>query len=254
MFKNLVKITAVVGLFVLLLSSCSGNKIKPTASAEERLAFAMKKFNDENYLDAKTEFKILILNFPGHTLSAQAQYMYAECHFKLKEYILSAGEYEKLKRVFPNSEYVDDAQFKIGLSYFELSPKFSLDQDYTTKAIEEFQKFLEDYPQSELVSEANRYMKKCRDKMATKYFKNAESYHKLHYYSSAIIYYDYVLDNYYDTEYSQRSLVGKAECYHKKGDIEEAIKFYKLYLEKYPKGSKIGKVKAELEKIANRQG
>lgn len=253
MLKFLVNIITVFVLIVILFNACGGRKLKPSLPAEERMTIAMKKFNDEDYLDAKTEFRIIILNFPGSTLSAKAQYMYAECHFQLKEYILSAAEYEKLWRVFPNSEFVDDAQFKIGLSYYKLSPKYSLDQDYTLKAIEEFQKFLEDYQDSELKFEANKYMRKCREKIATKYFKNAESYRKLHYYDSAIIYYDYVLDNYYDTEFSQRSLIGKAECLSNKGEKEEAIKFYKLYLDKYPKGSKNRKVKAQLAKILAEQ-
>ncbi|OQX94972.1 hypothetical protein B6I21_07855 [candidate division KSB1 bacterium 4572_119] len=249
MTRIYVKTLTAMLLLLLILAACNKNKIKPSLPAAERMKAAEKMFKDEDYLDAKTEFRIIILNFPGNTVSAKAQYMYAECHFKLKEYIIAAAEYEKLVRVFPNSEYVDDGQFKIALCYYKLSPKYSLDQEYTLKAIEEFQKFLEDYPTSELKSETNKYMRKCREKLAKKYYVTAESYKKLTYYDAAIIYFDYVLDNYYDTEFSQQALMGKADCYFRMGNNEEAVKYYKIFLDKYPKASRANKVKAELDKI-----
>ena len=137
-------------------------------------------------------------------------------------------EYQKLIRVYPNSDYVDDAQFKKALSYFELSPKYSLDQDYTNKAVEEFEKFLEDFPKSELMPDVKLYMRKCREKLAKKYYENAQSYYKIALFESAIIYYDYVLDNFYDTEFAQKSLLSKAECYKRIGESDQAIKFYRL--------------------------
>ena len=149
-------------------------------------------------------------------------------------------------------EYVDDAQFKIALSNYKLSPKYSLDQESTEKAIEEFQKFLDDFPTSDLVPEANKYMKLCRDKLGKKYYSNAETYRKLTWYKSAIIYYDFVLDNYYDTKFAEKSLDAKAECFQKLGDFEQAIKFYKLYLEKYPDASDAKKVRTKLAKILDK--
>ncbi len=225
-------------LVIVFIGACSRQKIKPNISNEERMRIAEKLFNDGDYLDARTQFRIVILNSPGGSLSDKAQFYYAECHFRLKEYILAIAEYEKLIRMYANSEYVDDAQFQIGLSYFKLSPKAALDQTYTEKAIEEFQKFLEDYPQSELAPRAKDYMRKCREKLALKNFKNGESYRKRALYRAALVYYDYVLDNYYDTKYAELSLWEKAECYRLMGEIEHSQKFYKLYMEKYPRSSK----------------
>lgn len=241
-------------LFVLLigiLTGCGRHKIKPNISNEERMKVAEKMFNDGDYLDARTQFRIVILNSPGGSLSDKAQFYYAECHFKVKEYILAISEYEKMTRIYANSEYVDDAQYQIGMSYYKLSPKAALDQTYTEKAIEEFQRFLEDYPGSELVPKANEYMRKCRDKLAQKNFKSGESYRKRALFRSALVYYDFVLDNYYDTKFAERSLWEKAECYRQLNEVEQAEKFYKLYLEKYPKSAKAEKAKDFLSIITN---
>jgi len=251
MKKNSVREIIIVTLIFVALTSCSGHKIKPNLSAEERMKRAEKMFTEEDYLDAKTEFRIIILNYPGGSLSDKAQYYYAECHSKLKEYILAVEEYKKLIRAYPNSEYVDDAQYRIAMSSFKLSPKFSLDQTYTEKAIEEFQRFLEDYPGSPLVPEANNFLLKCRGRLAEKNFKVGESYRKRALFSSAIIYYDYVLDNFYDTSFAEKSLWEKAECYRQLGDETQAEKFYRLYLEKYPKSSRADKIKNLLSSRTN---
>lgn len=236
---HLLLLVLISGIF----ADCSRHKIKPTISNEERMKIAEEMFNDGDYLDAKTQFRIVILNSPGGSLSDKAQFYYAECHFRVKEYILAIAEYEKVTRMYANSDYVDDAQFQIGMSYFKLSPKAALDQSYTEKAIEEFQKFLEDYPNSELVPKANEAMKKCREKLAHKNFSNGESYRKRALYRSALVYYDYVLNSYYDTKFAERSLWEKAECYRQLGELEQAEKFYRLYIEKYPNSSKSDKAR-----------
>ena len=230
-------------LLIMVLAGCGRHQIKPNISNDERMKAAEKMFNDGDYLDARTQFRIVILNSPGGSLSDKAQFYYAECYFKVKEYILAIAEYEKVTRMYANSEYVDDAQFQIGMCYYKLSPKAALDQNYTEKAIEEFQRFLEDYPASDLAPKTNEFMKKCREKLAQKNFNNGESYRKRTLYRSALVYYDYVLDNFYDTKFAEGSLWEKAECHRQLGETEQAEKFYKLFLEKYPKSSKADKAK-----------
>jgi len=251
--NNILRVIIVTILILLTVAACSRNKFKANLSMEQRMERAIKMFNDRDYLDAKTEFRIIILNFQGSTLSDKAQFYYAECHFNLKEYILAISEYEKLTRVFSNSEYVDDAQYKVALSYYKLSPKYALDQINTEKAIQEFQKFLEDYPYSTLVPEADKYMQKCREKLAKKHFRNGESYRKRTLYRSALVYYDHVLDNYYDTSFAEKSLWAKAECLKLLGQHEQAEKFYKLYLEKYPDSSRVSKIKNMLSDLRSNQ-
>ena len=92
-------------------------------------------------------------------------------------------------------------------------------------------------------------MRKCRDKLAQKNFKNGESYRKRALFRSALVYYDFVLDNYYDTKFAEKSLWEKAECYRQLSEAEQAEKFYQLYLEKYPDNVKAEKAKEFLSSI-----
>ena len=220
---------------MMILCACGGNKLKANMTTEERLAHAEKLFADGDYLEAQTQLRIIILNSPGSTVVDRAQFLLAECHFKVKEFLLAAAEYEKLVRLYTRSEYLDDAQFKIGLSYYELSPKSDLDQKYTLMAINEFQKFLEDYPSSPLVSEVAPKLDAAREKLAKKEYSTATLYRRMAYYESAVISYDAVLSTYYDTRFAEPAYFYRAECLVKLQKPAEAAASLRLLLEKFPK-------------------
>jgi outer membrane protein assembly factor BamD len=202
-------------LITVHLSACGSNKLRANMTTEERLEYAMKLFNDHDYLDARTQFRIITLNAPGSAIVDRAQFYLAECHFHTEEFIIAAAEYEKVLRLYSRSEYLDDAQYRIALCYFELSPRADLDQKFTLRAVEEFQKFLEDFPDSELEEEASQKLQELRNKLAKKEYNSADLYRRLAYYESALVYYDEVLNRYYDTIYAEPSLYYKAEILHK---------------------------------------
>ena len=217
----------------LLLTACGGGKLRANLTTEERLTEAMKLFEKHDYFEARTQFRIITLNAPGSAIVDKAQFYLAECHFHMDEFIIAGEEYKKLIRLYPKSEYLDDAQFKIGLAYYKLSPKSDLDQKYTWQAIEEFQRFMEDYPQSDLKGEAQNYLMQVRNKLAKKDFDTADLYRKLAYYESALVYFEEVLARFYDTKYAEPSLFYKAEIQFKLEKYVEARDTLYLLMDKY---------------------
>ncbi len=234
--------------FLLLLSmSCSQRKLKANATLEERMQEGMRLFEKGNYFDAKTQFRIITLSHSGSLTADTAQFYLGECHFNMKEYILSASEYERLIKVYPNSDFVDDAKYKLGLSYYELSPKFALDQEYTKQSIIHFQEFLEDYHNSDLVPQVEKYLLEARNKLAHKVFASAEIYRKMSYYNSAKIYYSKVIEEYYDTEYAPKSLYWVGECNRREDDYQAAFETFDEFLQKYPNHEWIPRVRAKIK-------
>lgn len=236
-------------LILIAFSACKSYNVKPNLPAQERFELAMKMFKNEDYFDAKNQFKILILNNPALSFIDDAQYYLAESHFHLKEFILAADEYNRLIRLYPQSEWVDDAQFKIALSDYKLSPKASLDQKYTHLAVEHFQRFLEDFPSSDLVPEAEKLLKECRTKLAKKEFKSGELYRKLHDCEAALVYFNSVLDNYYDTKYARDALYWKGECLFELNRKDESFGTFTELMQRYPKSKYVGDVRERLEEI-----
>jgi len=232
--KFKLSIASVIFLLLIVFSGCNSYNVNRDLEPEQRLEIAKKMFNNKDYLEAKTQFKIITLNNPGASYVDQAQYYLAECHFHLKEYILAADEYGRLIRLYPSSERQDDALFKIAYCDYKLSPKPSLDQTYTVKAVENFQRFLEDFPQSELVPKAEELLKICRSKLAEKEYKAGELYVKLRDFNGAHIYFSSVIQNYYDTKFVEDAIYWNAESLYRLKKDREARQEFEELLRRYP--------------------
>jgi outer membrane protein assembly factor BamD len=240
-------------LLALACASCSSKKIKGNLPLAERMQLADDYFAKKRYLDAKDQYRIITLSYSGSRLADKAQFFLAECHFFTKEYILAGSEYERLIKMYPNSEYVDDAKYKLGFSYYKLSPKYSLDQEYTQKAIREFQEFLEEFRTSPLIPTVEKQLQECRDKLAQKVFSAAEMYHRLRYWEAAVIYFNLVLDQYYDSSFNAKAQYYLADSYRNLQKWNEAIDEYHRFIEKFPTHDLVNKAKQQIETVKTLQ-
>lgn len=247
MTTNLAKILT-VSLFLLLVG-CGSYNVRPDLTPQERLELAKLMFKNHDFVDAKVQFRRLTLNNRGLEFSDEVQFLLAECHFNLKEYVLASDEYNRLIRLYSHSEWTDDASFKVGVCNYELSPKTSLDQKYTILAVQFFQMFLEDYPNSELVPDAEKYLKECRTKLAEKDFKAGKLYLKLNDNTAALVYFNSVLEDYYDTSFAKDALFWKGEGLYELSRKTEALEAFQELLTKYPKSKYTAKAKGRVESI-----
>lgn len=232
-----------------ILIHCSHNLSLKSLTPMDQLEYAKSVFNKKDYFKAKNLFTVLVLNNPAGQTFESAQYYLAECEYGLKEYIESISEYEKLIKSMPQSSYVNDAQYKIGMCYYKLAPGYALDQEYTLKAISQFQLFLEDFPNSDLRPEAEKRLAECRDKLARKEFKTGELYTKMGYHRASIISFDAVLAEYFDSSYAQDALYLKGVSHQKLGELDQAELAFRSLLVKYPDSPHKSDVEERLKKL-----
>lgn len=216
------------------LVSCSSKEVAAGLSAEERFQRAKALFDEGEYLEAIQEFNVITLQHPGSAVAAEAQYYLAEARFRRKEYLLAAYEFQTLRRNMPASTHVPEAMYKVGLCYYYLAPKSRLDQQYTRRAIEELQAFVEYYPTSEYAADATDKIRELTNRLARKDFETAELYARMDYTKSAIYYYDIVIEKYHDTEYAPLAYLAKIELLMGKKKYREAKAEITKFLEKYP--------------------
>jgi len=218
----------------VILAGCGGGDITKVMSVEDRFAHAKALFDDEDYLDAITEFTIITLQYQGSTFAADAQYYLGECRFAREEFLLASFEYSVVKRNYPASPRVADAQFKMGLAYYNLSPRSSLDQQYTKRAIDELQSFVEYYPSHEKAVEADAKIKELTTRLAKKQYDTAILYRTMEYYRAALYYFDDVIEKYHDTEFAPLSSIAKVELLISRNRYREAATETKRFLDRYP--------------------
>lgn len=245
-----------IGIFSLLvvsilISGCGKKVNTDSFGPDEYFEYAKKIFDRGKYLQAVTDFTIIVLKFSGDPVVDDAQYYLAESHFKMDEFLIAISEYQKLINDYPESPYVPLAQFKKGLSYYNMSSRAELDQEYSRRAIREFQNFIEEYSGHELREKAEEFITELRTKLARKKMIAANTYRKMGIFDSAIIYYDLVLEDFYDTPPAKEALYWKGECLYKLKKYNDARVAFSAYVERYPEQKNVKKAKERIEAITS---
>ncbi|MFH1336449.1 MAG: outer membrane protein assembly factor BamD, partial [Candidatus Zixiibacteriota bacterium] len=185
-------------LFFLYISSCGPKAPQLILDAEDQYTLAKSEYEKEHWDKALLELQKLILNYPGVNFIDSAQYLLGMTYFNQKEYPSAINEFNRILTSFPTSSLGDDAGFKVAECDFEMSPKAELDQSHTQKALDELKNFLDDYPLSNKREEAQKLLNECRAKLAKKVYKGGYLYYKMRRYDAASLYFEQVLDEYQD--------------------------------------------------------
>jgi outer membrane protein assembly factor BamD len=240
-------------LAILLVTAlelgCHSSNVVENLSAEDRYTLAKAKFDDENYLDAIEDFRVITLQYPGSRVADSAQFFLAQSYFHRGQFILAASEYETLVRSMSVSPLVPEARYEIGMCYYELSPNSDLDQKYTYKALDAFQSFIEYHPTNALVPQAEQKIRELNTKLAGKEYNSGKIYMKMEYYGAAERQFQFVLEKYHDTDYAPPALIGEVEALIARKKYSEAKKEIDKFFVRYPSSPLIDRAKQLSEQI-----
>ena len=238
-------------LFVFILAGCSSSIDTANMSGQDRMAYAIKLYNDEDYLEAINELQAILLQYPGSSISDDAQFYLAKTRFARSEYIMAAFEFSKLIKNMPASEFVPESQFMLAECYYQLSPNYNLDQKYTKKAIQEFQAFIDFFPANEKVPLAEKKIDELNDKLAEKTYSIARIYEKMDYLKAALIYYDDVIETYHDTEYAPMAMFNKINVLIERNRNDEALAEIDKFIQRFPDNKNVEELKKLRTKLEN---
>ncbi len=188
MFKKFIYV-----LMLAALCSCGEyQKAQKSRDFEYKFAYAKKAFEQKRYAQASTLLKECITVFKGTQKAEESLYLLGMSEYENKDYY-SAGTYFKMYYTrYPRGKYAELARFYCGYGYYLDSPEAQLDQTGTLTAIEELNGFLEYFPQSDRVRQAQQAVFDLQDKLTLKQLQNAQLYYNLgtymgNNYESAII-------------------------------------------------------------------
>ncbi len=106
-------------------------------------------------------------------------FFFANSYFEIKDYNFAGYQFERFLKSYPKSDKASEAAFLGAKSYYMLSPKYSVDQTDTDKALTKLQLFINLYPESEYFAEANIMAKELTTKKERKAFEVAKQFTKL---------------------------------------------------------------------------
>ena len=201
---------------------CSSTKPEKDYDYEAHLEKGKELIEKKRYIRAQEELAQLAIRSMHTEYGDDALFYLGESYFLNKEYILAVSEYERLIRKINFSEFNERARWRICESYLALSPPYYKDQEYSLKALERIQEFIDDYPYSQFAEEAKKQVLTLRNKQGKKMFESGILYTKLGAYDSAILSYETVLNSYYDSEFLDESRLNIIKNYILLNDVEKA--------------------------------
>lgn len=196
-------------LSLLLLGACGEyNKIVKSTDRDLKYSYAKKYFDQGKYDRSITLLQELVPFFKGTDKAEESLYLLAQSYYNSKDFISATEIFTTYYNTFPSGEYAEPSLFYSAYGMYLDSPEALLDQSKTYKAISEFSRYLDTYPQSERTEQAKQYMFELQEKLALKELKSAQLYLNLgnymgNNYESAVIVAREALKNYPYSKYAE---------------------------------------------------
>jgi outer membrane protein assembly factor BamD len=180
MFLNQMKNYLIFFALTALFFSCSPYQ-KALKSDDIGLKFHMADslYNVGKYKRALKLMEQIVPAYRGKPQAEKLMYIYSDTFYELGDFYLAGYQFERFANSYPQSEKVEEAAFKGAKSFYQLSPRYSLDQKDTHIALEKLQNFINKFPDSEYMTEANLLVSELTAKLEKKRFEVAKQYYKL---------------------------------------------------------------------------
>ena len=182
-------ICSVAGM-VAFASCASTNKMeKMKLDCTERVTKALELYKAKKYSSVLVRLEDARMQCNGSPIMDTVLFYLGMANVKTKKYVEARTEFQRLTQDFPGSPFFDEAKFRIGYSVFKQSSPYNRDQQETREAIRLFDDYMETYPKSPFIDSAAFYRTEAYEKLATKEFKSAQFYEKVHEPDAAVVYY-----------------------------------------------------------------
>ncbi|MCU0456775.1 MAG: outer membrane protein assembly factor BamD [Bacteroidales bacterium] len=243
------RIRTIIPLLVLVLAVSCGEYEKLLKSTD----FELKKDKAREYYEAgkyikSTELIEQILpRYRASESGEQLTWMVAQSYYGMKQWELAGSYFSSYAEQFSYGEHMEEATFMTALCDYNISPRASLDQTNTRKAIDEFKIFMARYPYSTRIEECKRLMTELQERLVEKSYLSARLYYDMEQYKAAVTALSNSLKEFADTKYREEMMFLKLKSQflfaensydiRKKERYQAALDDYYSFMEEFPKSS-----------------
>ncbi|MBI1341387.1 MAG: outer membrane protein assembly factor BamD [Terrimonas sp.] len=184
-------------IILITVSSCGGiNKILKNPDPAYKLRMAEQYYVKKKYTYAQTLFEDVLPYYNGKPEFEDIYYKFAYCAYYQEDYLSADYNFKKFIEIFPNSSRSEEIDFMRAYTYYKQSPKPSLDQTNTIKAMGMMQAFINTHPNSSRNKEATEIIDICRQKLEVKDFNSAQLYFDLGQFRAAGVAFTSLINDY----------------------------------------------------------
>lgn len=196
-------------LICLILTSCAShkhNKLLKSNDNDAKYEAAVKAYEKKDYFHATQLFENLLLFYRGRDKAESVNLYYAKSLLGSGDYYSAGYQFENFVKWFPYSKDAEEALYQAAFCKYLESPKYSLDQTLTKESLKDFQSYIEKYPRSTRLQDANKIMDELRGKLIRKDYETAYNYYKTGNYQSAQFALKNFLNDYPDATYREEAM------------------------------------------------
>jgi len=173
------KIFILLVLSTVLYSCNEYQKVLKKTDTKVKYDLAQKYYDEGDFKRANRLFEQISPKYAGKPQGERVMFFLANSYYKVKDYNFAGYQFERFLKSYPKSDKAAEASFLGAKSYYMLSPVYSLDQTDTDKALGKLQLFINAYPESEFLAEANIMAQELTTKKERKAFEIAKQFTKL---------------------------------------------------------------------------
>ena len=167
-------------MITLILSSCSQyQKVLKGEDIKAKYDLAETYYEAKDYKRANRLLEQIAPKYIGKPQGERVMYFLSNSYYQIGDYSTAGYQFERFLKSYPKSDKAQEAGFLGAKSYYNLSPKYSLDQTDTDKALQKLQTFINTFPDSEFMPEANLMAKDLSEKKERKALEIAKQFTKL---------------------------------------------------------------------------
>lgn len=206
MFRRALFLLLIAGILLVSFSCKNYSKTLKSANNELKYETGVDLYEQGDFSKAVQFFDILRAVYRGTEKGEMLTYYSANSYFQMKDYNIAAYYYKQYFQMYPRGDKAEEAAFMSAYCNYLQSPRTTLDQTATYIALTELQLYIDMYPKSTRVSEANRLMDDLRAKLETKSYDVSKLFYRMRDYQAAITSFENLIDDYPDTDYKEEIL------------------------------------------------
>ncbi len=239
-------------VFFLLLTAISCSQYQRLLKSDDyqlKYQKAIEYYEEEDYGRAITLLADIIPVYRGTAHAQRINYYFAKAHYHNREYTLASHYFKTFVDAYPQSEHAEEFLFLSAYCLYLESPRYSLDQTNTRQAIRELQRFINRYPYSDRVEDANDLIDELRLKLEKKRFKTGEMFFNISDYLAAATTFETMIRDFPDTQYREEAMYMTIKAYYEfaynsvpqrqEERYQDVLESYTAFARRYPESDYI---------------
>ena len=238
---SLLKLFSKSVIFFILVSAlafwggCASTDQARVYSASELYQQSKRLNKNEETEEAKAKIQQLLEDYPDSKERTAASMLLADIYYGGEEYEEAKFHYQNFSELYPAHRFVDRAHFYKAMSNFKLTDLASRDLTPVHSALEGFERFTQDFPDSSYLKPAKEKIIQCLDILAQNIFEIGKFYYRTGSFQAAILRFKRLKAEYPEHSYILETEFLLGESYYHEQNFAAASDYYKTVIKTSPR-------------------